>query len=47
MKFTGAAATATFRRAVLVALAASSLTLAGCSVDQPGQQADKPTIRIG
>ena len=32
---------------VLVALAATTLALAGCSVDHSGQQADKPTIRIG
>ena len=25
----------------------ATLALAGCSVDQPGQQADKPTIRVG
>src|ERR1044072_2670557 len=33
-------------RTLVVALAASALALAGCSVNQPGQQADKPTIRI-
>ncbi len=32
---------------LLVALAVSALALAGCSVDHSGQQADKPTIRIG
>src|ERR1044072_9344556 len=34
-------------RTLVVALAATTLALAGCSVDQPGQEADKPTIRIG
>ncbi len=34
-------------KALLAALAATTMALAGCSVDQPGQQADKPTIRIG
>ena len=47
MRFTGAARAATFRRALIAALAATTLALAGCSVDQPGQQADKPTIRVG
>ena len=47
MRFTGAAPAATFRRALIAALAATTLALAGCSVDQPGQQADKPTIRVG
>ena len=46
MKLIGAAPAATFRRG-LVAFALTTLALAGCSVDQPGQQADKPTIRIG
>ncbi|KRE27360.1 glycine/betaine ABC transporter substrate-binding protein [Mycobacterium sp. Soil538] len=31
----------------VVALAAAVLALAGCSVDNSGQQPDKPTIRIG
>ena len=35
------------RSPLLAALAATTLALAGCSVDQPGQEADKPTIRIG
>src|SRR6195952_339093 len=35
------------KRALLAALAATTLALAGCSVDQPGQEANKPTIRIG
>src|SRR5215212_11692018 len=34
-------------KALLAALAASTLALAGCWVDRSGQQADKPTIRIG
>ncbi|MDT7793956.1 MAG: taurine transport system substrate-binding protein [Mycobacterium sp.] len=34
-------------KALVAALAATSLALAGCSVDRSGQQADKPTIRIG
>jgi taurine transport system substrate-binding protein len=34
-------------KALIVALAAMMLALAGCSVDRSGQQADKPTIRIG
>lgn len=34
-------------KAVLVALLAAVLALAGCSVDNAGQSADKPTIRIG
>ena len=34
-------------RAVIAVLAAATLALAGCSVDRSGQQADKPTIRIG
>ena len=46
MKLIGAAPAATFRRG-LVAFALTTLALAGCSVDQPGQQADKPTIRVG
>jgi taurine transport system substrate-binding protein len=33
-------------KAVIATLAAT-LALAGCSVDQPGQEADKPTIRLG
>lgn len=46
MKLTGAAPAATFKRC-LVALVLTTLALAGCSVDRSGQQADKPTIRIG
>ena len=46
MKLIGAALAATFRRG-LVAFALTTLALAGCSVDQPGQQPDKPTIRVG
>jgi taurine transport system substrate-binding protein len=34
-------------KALVAALAATTLALAGCSVDRSGQQADKPTIRIG
>jgi taurine transport system substrate-binding protein len=34
-------------KAVLAALAATTLALAGCSVDRSGEQTDKPTIRIG
>jgi taurine transport system substrate-binding protein len=34
-------------KALIAALAATTLALAGCSVDQPGQQANKPTIRVG
>ena len=34
-------------KAVFAALAVATMALAGCSVDQPGQDADKPTIRIG
>jgi len=34
-------------KAVFVALAVAATALTGCSVDQSGQQADKPTIRIG
>src|SRR5688572_8129000 len=34
-------------RALVAALAIAASALVGCSVDQPGQQADKPTIRIG
>lgn len=32
---------------LLVAAAASALALAGCSVDNSGQDAEKPTIRVG
>ena len=32
-------------KAVITTLAAT-LALAGCSVDQPGQEADKPTIAL-
>jgi taurine transport system substrate-binding protein len=34
-------------KTLLAALAATTLALAGCAVDQPGQEADKPTIRVG
>jgi taurine transport system substrate-binding protein len=34
-------------KALLVTLAATTMALAGCSVDHSGQQADKPTIRVG
>ena len=34
-------------KAVFAALAVATMALAGCSVDQPGQEAGKPTIRIG
>lgn len=34
-------------KGLIAALAATTLTLAGCAVDQPGQEADKPTIRVG
>lgn len=34
-------------KSLIVALVAAVLALAGCSVDNSGQQADKPTIRIG
>jgi taurine transport system substrate-binding protein len=34
-------------KSLLAALAVATLALAGCSVDQPGQEADKPTIRLG
>jgi taurine transport system substrate-binding protein len=34
-------------KALVAALAAITLALAGCSVDRSGQQADRPTIRIG
>ncbi len=34
-------------KALIAALAATTLALAGCAVDQPGQEADKPTIRVG
>jgi taurine transport system substrate-binding protein len=34
-------------KAISAALAATMLALVGCSVDQPGQQADRPTIRVG
>ncbi|KGI66238.1 ABC transporter substrate-binding protein [Mycolicibacterium rufum] len=35
------------RKNLIVALLAAVLALAGCSVDNSGQQPDKPTIRIG
>lgn len=34
-------------KVVIAALAAATLALGGCSVDKSGEQADKPTIRIG
>jgi taurine transport system substrate-binding protein len=34
-------------KTLVVALAATTLALAGCSVDRSGQQTDRPTIRIG
>ena len=34
-------------KAILAALAVTTLALAGCSVDRSEQRADKPTIRIG
>ena len=34
-------------KTLVAALAATMLALAGCSVDHSGEQADKPTIRIG
>jgi taurine transport system substrate-binding protein len=34
-------------KSLLAALGVATLALAGCSVDQPGQEADKPTIRVG
>jgi len=34
-------------KAIFAALAVATMALAGCSVDQPGQEAGKPTIRIG
>lgn len=34
-------------KGLIAALAATTLTLAGCAVDQTGQEADKPTIRVG
>ena len=34
-------------KAAFAALAVAALAMTGCSVDQSGQQADKPTIRIG
>jgi len=34
-------------KAVLAALAATTVALAGCSVDHSGEQADRPTIRVG
>ena len=34
-------------KALFAAVAAATLALAGCSVDRSGDQADKPTIRIG
>jgi taurine transport system substrate-binding protein len=34
-------------KTLLATLAVATLALAGCSVDQPGQEADKPTIRLG
>ena len=34
-------------KAVFAALVLATTTLAGCAVEQSGQQADKPTIRVG
>lgn len=34
-------------KALLAAFAVATLSLAGCAVDNSGQQADKPTIRLG
>jgi taurine transport system substrate-binding protein len=34
-------------KALIAAVATATLALAGCSVDRSGDQADKPTIRIG
>jgi taurine transport system substrate-binding protein len=34
-------------KTLLATLAVATLALAGCAVDQPGQEADKPTIRLG
>jgi taurine transport system substrate-binding protein len=34
-------------KAVVAAVAVTTLALAGCSVDRSGDQADKPTIRLG
>ena len=34
-------------KTLLAGLAVATLALAGCAVDQPGQEADKPTIRVG
>ena len=34
-------------KSVIATLAVATLALAGCSVDRSGDQADKPTIRIG
>jgi taurine transport system substrate-binding protein len=34
-------------KSILAAVAATTLALSGCSVDRSGDQADKPTIRIG
>ena len=34
-------------KAVFAALVLATTTLAGCAVEQSGQQADRPTIRVG
>ena len=34
-------------KSLVVAAAVAALALAGCAVDNSGQDADKPTIRIG
>src|ERR1700754_5254833 len=34
-------------KTALAALALATTALAGCAVEQPGQQADRPTIRVG
>ena len=47
MRFTGAATAATFRRGLVAIILAFALALAGCSVDRSGDQAGKPTIRVG
>jgi taurine transport system substrate-binding protein len=34
-------------KTLVAAIAAATLTLAGCSVDRSGDDAGKPTIRLG
>jgi taurine transport system substrate-binding protein len=34
-------------KTLVAALAVAAMALAGCSVDRSGQDAEKPTIRIG